>query len=553
MLAFALLLSPSVAVRAAEQAAPGMKPVLVVGFSGYDELRKDLDWIGKLGGNPTLGAMLETNLKQQLGTQEFAGLDQTRPWGLVVESDGQEFGGYAFLPVTDLGQFLKTFEQQIGKPKDAGDGVKEIDVQGRPMYVKGVGKWAFLSISPDGFSRLPKDPVAQLDGLTKDYDLAMRVIVRNVPPMARQMLLATMQMGMQMGMERQPGESEADHALRTKMAREAIDQMTNTINDLDTLLIGVALDPKAAVGRLDYMVTAVEGTKTAKQMAQPKQQKTQFAGLLQPGAAVTLVAASELTESNVSQAKLTIESRKKYALDELERQGLGPDELKLAKQLINDLTDVIQRTLEGKHWDGGMAAFLGPDRATVVAASRVADAAKLDQLIKDLVQQATKDQPAIAEMIKLNAEEYQGFRFHRANVPTEELGQFPNLPKLVGQSLEVILAIGPEAAYLSVGRDATQTLKQVIDKSKADAGKTIPPMQLTVVGSPIAKLIALIARDDDAKQVANKVATMLEQSDGKDRLTSTTTPVPNGMQVRVELQQGLLKVLGAIPTLAGNP
>ena len=32
----------------------------------------------------------------------MAGLDSARPWGLVVEVDGQEFSAYGFVPVTDF-------------------------------------------------------------------------------------------------------------------------------------------------------------------------------------------------------------------------------------------------------------------------------------------------------------------------------------------------------------------------------------------------------------------------------------------------------------------
>lgn len=549
-LALALLLGTSNAVRAQDQPAGTMQPVLAVSLSGYDEIRSDLEWLGKLGNSP-LAEMVEVALKMQLGVQDFTGMDKTRPWGLVVQTDGQDFSGYGFIPVTDLKAFLKTLEENVGEPKDSGKGVQEIDIQGRPMYVKGVNGWAFISVAPENLANLPKDPVAVLDGLNKTYDLGIRATIKNIPPVYRQMLLAPLQMGMQMGMERREGETDEQYALRTKMAQEAAEQMSAAINDLDTLSIGVAIDQKKDLGVLEYVVTAVPGTKTAKQMAQTKEQKTQFAGFLQPDAAVSLVAASELGESDVAQAKLAIETRKTEALAELEKQGLGEDELKLAKRLIDDLADVIQKTVETKRWDGGAVVYLAADRLTAVLGSRVAETAKLEKLVKDLVEQAAKDQPELTAAVKMNAEQYQGYAFHRITLPTEQLGQAPNLSKFVGDTLTVILALGKDSAYLAAGRDAAKTLKQVIDQSKAEAGKTIPPMKLVVAGAPVAQFAAAVADDDDARARLEKIADLLQKSSGKDQVITTSTPVPNGVQVRLEAQQGILKVLGALPTL-GN-
>lgn len=548
VMALALLLGTSSIVRSQEQPAGTMQPVLVVSLSGYDEIRNDLDWIGKLGSSP-LAEMVDMGLKLQLGVQDFTGLDKSRPWGLVIQTDGQDFSGYGFLPVTDLKELLKTFEESVGEPKDSGKDVQEIDIQGRPMYVKGVGGWAFISVAPESLADVPKDPVAVLGGLNKTYDLGIRLSVKSIPPIFRQMLLAPLQMGMQMGMERREGETDEQYALRTKMTREAAEQMNAAINDVDTLLVGLAIDPKKELGVLEYQVTAVPGTKLAKQMAQTKEQKTQFAGFQQPDAAVSLVAASELGESDVAQAKLAIESRKSEALAELAKQGLSDEELKLAKRLIDELADVIQKTIEGKRWDGGAVVYLGADRLTAVAGSRVVDAAKLEKLVKDLVEQASKDQPELAAAVKLNAEQYQGYQFHRITVPTDELDQAADLSKFVGDTLTVILALGDDSVYLAAGRDAAKTLKQVIDQSKAEAGKTIPPMKLVIAGTPLAQFAAAAIDDEDAQARVEKIVDLLQKSAGKDKAIVTSTPVPNGVQVRLEVQQGLLKILGALPTL----
>jgi hypothetical protein len=548
-LALAVLLGASTAVRAEDKSAEKKQPVLVVSLSGYDQIRSDLEWLGKLGNNSELAAQAEAGLKGILGVENLDGLDKTRPWGLVIETANDEFTGYGFLPVTDLKKLLKTFEERVGEPKEADKGVQEIDVEGRTMFVKGVNGWAFISTSPDALANVPKDPVKLLDGLNTTYDVGVRVIVKNIPQMTRQTLLLPIQMGVQMGMERQPGETDEQFALRNKMAQDAMEQLSAMINDLDTLVVGLALDPKGAVGRFEYSVTAVPGTKTAEQFAQAKAQKTQFAGFQQAEAALSVVAASQLGDRDVAQTKLAIETRKTQAVAELEKQGLGDEEMKLAKRLINDLADVVQKTIEGKQWDGGAVVFLDADRLTVVAGSVVADTAKVEQLIKDLATQAAKDQPELAAAIKMNAEQHQGYRFTRIAVPTSQLGQAADLSKFVGDTLEVIIALGEKNVYVSAGRDAAKTLKQVIDKSRAEAGKTIPPMVMVVAGKPIARFAQAAAEADKDKAQAKKILDLLQKSEAKDQVSVTSSPMPNGVQVRVEAQEGILRILGALPTL----
>jgi len=125
------------------------------------------------------------------------------------------------------------------------------------------------------------------------------------------------------------------------------------------------------------------------------------------------------------------------------------------------------------------------------------------------------------------------------------------LAALVGQTMDVVVGISDDSLYLAAGRDAAKTLKQAIDASKAGAGKALPPMQLSLAAGAIAQFVAAIG-DEDVKPGAEMVAKMLEGSAGKDHVKLTATQIPNGAQVRLEVEEGLLKLAGAIPAMAGG-
>jgi len=545
-LAVALLLGGRSAYPAEETPAAGLKPLVTVSFAGYDELRADIEFVGKLGNSPQMAQGLEGMLKQMTQGKGLAGLDTKRAWGAVVQTDGQQqFPIYGFIPVTDLKQLMGVVRDfpvaQV--PEDPADGVYEIATDGPSLFVQQKGGWAFITSSREGLAQVPADPQKALGDLNQKYDLAVRASIQNVPSDYRKMFVDQMKAGAEIGMGRLPGESDEDFALRQGVAKQMIQQIDTMINDLDEVLIGWAIDRQAGTSYIDFQVTAVAGTKTAAQFAQAATVTSNFAGFDLPGAALTGNWGGTLTDSDATQAKSAITNVRTAALKELKNQGLSPDELKLASQLLSDLLDVAEKTIEGKRIDGGLALLLKPGALTFVAGGTIADGAKLEKALKQLAAEVQKAEPKVAQILKLDAETHQGIRFHTLAVPTKEMND-ETAAKLFGDTLDVILGISDSSVYLALGRDAASTLKQVIDQSKAQAGKQIPPMRIALAATPIAKFVAEVADEEGAKQMATVIGAMLEQSGGKDHLILTSKPVPNGATVRLEVEEGLLKLPG---------
>jgi hypothetical protein len=560
-LVVALLLGGWSVCPAEETPAAGLKPLVTVSFSGYDELRADIEFVGKLGNNPQLAQGLEKMLKDMTQGQGLTGLDTKRPWGVVVQTDGQQkFPICGFIPVTDLKQLLTRvgnmqvvpfMEKLFEVPAVPADGVYELELGGATVCVQEKGGWAFITSSREDLANVPADPQKALGDLNQKYDLAVRASIQNVPSDYRKMFVDQMKAGAEIGMGRLPGESDEDFALRQGVAQQMIQQIDTMINDLDEVLIGWAVDRRTGTSYLDFQVTAVAGTKTAAQFTQPATVTTNFAGFDLPGAALTGNWGGTLTDSDVAQAKSAIANVRAAALKELKNQGLSADELKLASQLLSDLLDVLEKTVENKTADGGLALLLKPGALTFVLGGTIADGAKLEKALKQLAAEVQKAEPQVAQILKLDAETHQGIRFHTLAVPTKEMDD-EIAAKLFGDTLDVVLGISETSVYLSVGREAAGTLKQVIDQSKAQAGKQIPPARIAVAATPIAKFVAEVADDEGAKQMATKIGAMLEQSGGKDHLVLTSKPVPNGAAVRLEVEEGLLKVLGSLGQMLGQ-
>jgi saccharopine dehydrogenase-like NADP-dependent oxidoreductase len=178
----------------------------------------------------------------------------------------------------------------------------------------------------------------------------------------------------------------------------------------------------------------------------------------------------------------------------------------------------------------------------MVAATTLAEGEKLEKVLKDLVAEAKKEQPEIAKMITLDKESHEGVKFHVATVPVTE----PEAAEVLGKTVDIVLGIGPDSLYVAAGKKAIETVKKVIDKSKAEPGKSISPLQISVAGTAIAKFAAAVIPMDDAKQQAEKIAALLAQSGGKDHVTLVATGIPNGMNMRLTVEEGILKAAPAM-------
>lgn len=541
MLAVAVLLGVVGVVPALAE----MKPVVTVSFSGYDKTLSNIGLIGKLGGNPDMGKQLEMILQMVTQGKGLAGLDKTQPWGGVLLSDGeQEYTAYVFLPATDLKQLMELAKAnpQLGGMIQEKDGVYEIQTPAQSLFIKQKGKWAVAGKDAEGLDKAPADPLALFGDLPKRYDLAVSASVKNLPEQFRQQLTAQLKAGAEVGLQQMPGESDDEYAVRANMAKQAMEQITRAVNELDQIVLGWNVDHSTSTTYLDLEITAQDGTKLAEQFAQMKMGKTNFAGFLAPKATMTGNWTNTLSDEDVTRTKGNLAELRKRAVKELENQGLSEEETKLATELLGEVMDILEKSVETKKVDGGMTVTLEAEASTLVMGGAIAEGAKLEGVVKKLVAELQKSDPETAKSVKLNADAHEGVRFHTLSLPTPS----PDLAKVIGETLNVVVGIGDDKAFVAVGRDAAKLLKQVLDTSKSNPGREVAPAQLSLSATQIAKFIAKVADDDDAKAKAETAAAVLAKAGDKDHITLTAKPIAKGMRVRLELEDGLLKALGSM-------
>lgn len=522
------------------------KVVVAVGFSGYDELKRDIGFIGQLGGNAQMADALEGMLALVTGGQGLDGIDKAKPWGLLVQSKGDQWPIVGFIPVTDAKKVLGLLKNAGVEVEEKGADSYEISGDGPPMLVKVKQGWAFIGLAEQGLSDLPDDPAALVSDLTKRFNVGVRASAKNVPEQYKQMFLSQMEMLMQLTGQQQPDETDEQYALRMGMMRASIKQYTTMLKELEEVVLGLNIDEKAKAAHLDFDVTFVEGGKFAKQLAAWKEAPTKFAGFDVPGAAMVMQMNSPGgDDEDLEQAKLALEQARKQAYSGLEEAGLDEADLKEAKAIVDDMFEVLIKTLESKEMDGG-AVLLADGKALALAAGgKVVGVEKLENALKRLVKLVGKEEPELAQMVKFDAGTIGNLRVHKASIPVpNDDPEAEMILKMVGNPLEVVVAAGNDTLYLAIGKDAESLIKQVAEKSGQATGPAGPPFRMKIALTPLMKFVAAVAQDEpQVQQITQMVATMLEQTPGKDHVTITAGVIPRGVRYRVELEEGILKLI----------
>jgi hypothetical protein len=533
-LAALLLLTAPIAAAMAQT----LKPVAVVSIASVEENLADVGYITRVAGMEDTGKTV-----MLFGNALTAGIDKSRPAGLYVVPQAGDFHAVAFIPVSNLKLLLEVHKEQVGEPEDVGGNILKIGTN-ETAYVKEVGGWAFLAQAKEHLSNLPQDPVALLGELPKTYNVAGRVLMQNIPEELRRMAIDELRLGMERFFEAQPEQPGLDKEQREKIAKDAITQIEKFVNEADDITVGLGIDSAGKRSFVDIHVTAREGTDLARQMAMQSGVKSQFAGFLLPEASVTLNVASVASQEDLAQVHEAMKAAREQVAQKIDDDpNLPAEKREAAKKVVGQFFDVFEQTIAGGKLDGGAALVLLPKSISFVAGGYVADGAAMEKAIKDLIELG-KNEPNFPE-VKFNVGSHAGVQLHSLTAPIPEAEA--ETRELLGEKLQVMLGTGKNSFYISLGKDCEALLKKVIDKSSADAGKPVPPLQLNVSLLPILKFYSSV---DDNEVVAELVKTL--EQEGNDKLIVINKAGPRSATTRIEVQEGLVRTIGEAVKLFGD-
>jgi hypothetical protein len=515
-----------------------LKPVAVVAIASVKENLADVSYVTRAAGMPDYG-----DTARFLVSAMASGIDKERPIGMYFLPKEREFHAVAFVPLDKdgLATILKVHKDQLGDPKEVGDGIVELG-RARTVFIKEQGGWAFVAEQKEFLTGLPLDPAVVLGDLPKKYNVAGKLLVQNIPAELRRTGIDEIKLGMERFLD-------SPAARQGKLNREQARQLTGTyitkietlLNEAEELFFGLGIEEPAKHIVMDFGVAAKEGTSLARAMALQTDARTNFAGFLLPEAAVTLNVASKASSEDIAQVKAAISAgRGQWSKQIDDSPDIPAEKRDTIKALLGELFDVIEKTVALGRMDFGGALVLLPKSVSFAAGGVVADGAAVERILKSLVDLG-KDIPNFPQ-VKLNAGTIGDMKLNRLThtVPNGEARE------VLGDTLEIIIGVSPNRVIVSGGKDAEGLLRKVIDQSAQQRDKSVRPLELVVSVLPILRFY----KSMDNNPLVNSLLASLEQS-ASDRVTITNEAGSRSSVTRIEIQEGVIKAIGEGAKSAG--
>lgn len=536
MLTVALLLGGASRLKAED-----LKPVVLVSIPSYNDITADLTFIGQVADVPDLPKQLDALLGQATNGQGLKGLDKTKPIGVAMVFDAGVQKAIVFVGTTDLKALLGSLPIQANSN---ADGSFDVMAPTGPVHVQQQGGWAVFSNAPDLLKLVPADPSQLLGNLDKDYGAAVRINVQNVPAQSRDMLTGLMKMGFQAAMVQQPGEDDNAYQLRKSSAEQGMKQLDQLIHDMDQITLGLSVDTSAKSVHADVSLTFVPGSEMAKAMASRSSGKSDFAGFLLPNAAVNMNFSQKMSQTDIDQFMQMLKTYRGQAQAAVEKEPSLSDETtqKAAKQLVDQLFDIGEAATKSGKIDGGIALVLDPKALTAAGGFFVPDGSAVEAAFKKFVTLGQSDPSFPA--VKFNVETYKDVHFDKMSIPMTD----DQAKQVFGDTMDVYLGIGEHSAYIALGKGSIDLLKSVMDKSAAGSPEPLPPFQMNVALTPIVEFINTM---QPGNPITSALSQVLSGSEGKDQVKVRAKMIENGAAYRIEVQEGVLKIIGLAAKMGG--
>ena len=535
---------PSAALAQPSQAA---KPVVVMSFAGYDRAIADVKLVGELVDRPELAGGLEGLMALVTRGKGLAGIDKSRPCGVAMfDVSDEKPVGYGFVPITDFKALKELLQPYIEEINDVGDGVLQVigKTPGQKVFVKPTDKWLFISDSAENLAATPENPIRLLGGLNKQYDLAVGFNPRNVPAKQRQKLVKQIRKEIEKELQRKPGEDDMEYAVRSMVMTKIQEVVLTAINDIDRVTVGCALDNKSSSVIFEVAVTARKGSKIVETLDAMPRTQTSFGGFRLPGAIMTGNMTATCPHAGAADWNKLFKMIRTKAFESIDEEEESEKKAAAGKKIVGAALDIAKEAIKSGRIDCVMSVVAKPDGVTLVCAREVPDGKAVENLLEMIVDAVRAEAPGMVEkLLKTDVGEFQGVRFHTVTVDIPaDADNRDKVVSLIGEKLEIVIGIGDEAVYLAAGRNAMSTLKKAIEKSSGT--EDVLPMELSISMTQAAKMMAELS-DGDEKAQAEIALAALKKAAGKDHIKITVVPVLRGAKFRFEIEEGLLRIMGA--------
>ncbi len=507
------------------QSAP--KPAVVVSLAPLGEQMDDLKYLVKASGFGKMNFLIQSQVKHFT-----AGIDRNRPSGMMLffQDNNPEPQWLGFVAVENV-------EDMLDRIADFADVDEDDDMiiispeNGDEIVAKEVDGYLFIADDKEMFNVAPTSPADELGDLPNNFNLAARVFGQRIPEELRQKGIDLISEGYARQME-ELGKDD-DELFDTQM-----EQIKSFVNDTDEIMIGFQADKESGKLLSKVIFRGTPGSELAKRCNVMKDLAAgKFTGFLNTESAFNANVRGRIIEEDIQSYHALLDQLREQMLEEIDADGeLEDEEFTKLETLADDVISVLKETVAGGELDGGAVMMMKKGSLNFASGVKIANTAKLEKSIKSLAEMAEEKADGIVDL-QFNSGSYDGITFHTINVavPSDE----EEVQKVFGDKVTILVGIGTESVYFGMGNDPLPLLTTSIEKSKT-ADKLESLNQYNIFLAPILRFASGITPEPALEKMADKL-----EENGKDRISVFSDVIENGLESRLEMEDGILALIQA--------
>ena len=506
------------------------EPVIVVTMGSLNKLMQDVNYVSGLAGQPQAGglfAMMAGTFTQ--------GIDTTQPIAITVPLVDGMPQPMALIPTPDVKTVLNRLEAQTGPVDELNDGTLVIAVGVNTIYIKQQGDWAILAPDRDVLNLAPSDPASIFGDEADQYDLSVKLKMQQVPAPIRGMITAQMRQGFEQAMAQQ---NTPDAESAREVAEASLTQIEQLITDTDEMEFGFNVDQSGKTVDFKARFTAVEGTDLGEVMASQQAIPSNFSSVIRPDAAAFYHSSAAIGPESVTQAKASLQTAKDSVAGLLEAQGeLPPDLQDEVIKYLNQILDVgIASVSEGKS-DIGAMLMAGENNLQFALGTFVADGNEVARIAKEIGGKVGSIPGAPRFSFDRSVHNDVTLHLIEIDIPAYE----EEAQAVFGETFEIHIGTGEKAVYLAFGNESEKLLMDFIDTAGSDSSSNRPVGQLQFSLLPLLQF----AQSFNSEDITMAMIDSLSRSSDSGKIMLIQESIPNGVEVRFSIGEGLMQAAGA--------
>lgn len=507
------------------------EPAVVVSIKQIDEQISDVKYLMDAAGFGQMMFFVDAMIKPYT-----SGIDGKKDAGLMLffadDSPMPEMVG--FLPVTNMDAILDTVSQMA--EIDEGDDMTTIIMDsGEEMSVKMDGDYAFFAMNAEMLESTPSVPKDIIKELSGKYNIAAKIFAENIPAAMKDQAMDLIRSSAEMTQSQLGDETSLD------LQMEQLDML---MTQSDSITIGLGIDEDNKNMIMDFGFKGAPNSDLAAKLADSAPKKpSNFSGFVMDGAAMTLNQSGSISGEDAANYTTVLSDLVPSMMEELGYEmDLSDKKLDTIEKALNTLVDVAEETLQNGVIDMGAVIMMDEEDVNFAMGMQLTNPKKLESAVKELSKMAEEMVPGQLD-INLNSGSYKDVTLHTINV---DVSDGPDeMQEVLGSSIAMVIGIGMDTAYMGVGTNPESIIKKAMDASAKSKGKGKSQSPAMAMSFNLVPMLEMAARVNDDPMMDTLIDTLKESGSSGINMTYV---IDDGVNFRVEIQEGVFALLGAAGT-----